>query len=210
MKLHHYKQWKTTTLGLIIILSSIASVFVKEILWQDASIGIAVGLMLVFSPDTILDKITNILKVCILFLASSCMSEKQLAKTCAEKFPIKDSTIIIQTIDTSYLYIKGDSIKVPFLVQGEVKYKDTICPTIKCPQVTKTKEKIVYQENTALSTYLSKVNAELYEQIDAYEKENAQLLKDKKELQGFKNKVFTLFFIIIGSIIVYAIIKLKF
>lgn len=210
MKLNHYKQWKTTTLGLVIILSSIASVFVKEIQWQDASIGIAVGLMLVFSPDTILNKIINLLKVFILFFATSCMSEKKLAKTCADKFPIKDSTIIIQTIDTSYLYIKGDSIKVPFLVQGEVRYKDTICPTIKCPQVTKTKEKIVYQENTALSTYLSKVNAELYEQIDAYEKENAQLLKDKKELQGFKNKAFTLFFIIIGSIIVYIVIKLKF
>jgi hypothetical protein len=62
MKLNNFKQWKTTTLGLIIMICSIASVFVKEIQWSDAIIGIAVGLILIFSPDTIIDKIQNLIK----------------------------------------------------------------------------------------------------------------------------------------------------
>ena len=62
MKVNNYKQWKTTTLGLIIMTCSIASVFVKEIQWSDAIIGIAVGLILIFSPDSIIDKIKSLIK----------------------------------------------------------------------------------------------------------------------------------------------------
>jgi len=56
------KQWKTTTLGVIIIIASIASVFVKEIQWSDAVFGIGAGLVLIFSPDTILTKFGNFVK----------------------------------------------------------------------------------------------------------------------------------------------------
>jgi hypothetical protein len=56
------KQWKTTTLGLIIIIASIASVFIKEIQWSDAVFGIGAGLVLIFSPDTILTKFGNFVK----------------------------------------------------------------------------------------------------------------------------------------------------
>jgi hypothetical protein len=56
------KQWKTTTLGVIIIIASIASVFIKEIQWSDAVFGIGAGLVLIFSPDTILTKFGNFVK----------------------------------------------------------------------------------------------------------------------------------------------------
>ena len=60
--INNVKQWETTTLGIVIILASIASVFVKEVLWADAVYGIGAGLVLVFSPDTILSKFGNFVK----------------------------------------------------------------------------------------------------------------------------------------------------
>jgi len=60
--INNVKQWKTTTLGVIIIIASIASVFVKEIQWSDAIFGIGAGLVLIFSPDTILTKFGNFVK----------------------------------------------------------------------------------------------------------------------------------------------------
>lgn len=62
MKIKHYKEWKTTTIGMIIIIASIMSVFIKEIQWSDASFGIAVGLVLIFSPDTIITNLTKLMK----------------------------------------------------------------------------------------------------------------------------------------------------
>lgn len=62
MKLNNFKQWKTTTLGLIIMMCSIASVFVKEVQWSDASFGIAVGLVLIFSPDSIITNLKKFIK----------------------------------------------------------------------------------------------------------------------------------------------------
>jgi hypothetical protein len=59
---NNVKQWKTTALGLVIIIASIASVFVKEIQWSDAVFGIGAGLVLVFSPDTILTKFDKFVK----------------------------------------------------------------------------------------------------------------------------------------------------
>ena len=56
------KQWKTTTIGLVIIAAAIVSVFIKEIQWSDAMIGIAAGLTLVFSPDNIVEKIKGLVK----------------------------------------------------------------------------------------------------------------------------------------------------
>lgn len=60
--INNVKQWKTTALGAVIILASIASVFFKEVLWSDAVYGIGLGLVLVFSPDTILSKFGNFVK----------------------------------------------------------------------------------------------------------------------------------------------------
>jgi membrane associated rhomboid family serine protease len=59
---NNIKQWKTTALGLVLILASIASVFVKSVSWSDAVIGIGAGLVLIFSPDTILTKFDKFVK----------------------------------------------------------------------------------------------------------------------------------------------------
>ena len=59
---NNVKQWKTTTLGLVLVLASIASVFVKGVQWSDAVFGIGAGLVLMFSPDTILTKFDKFVK----------------------------------------------------------------------------------------------------------------------------------------------------
>ena len=59
---NNVRQWKTTTLGLVLIVASIVSVFVKSVSWSDAVFGIGAGLVLVFSPDTILTKFDKIVK----------------------------------------------------------------------------------------------------------------------------------------------------
>lgn len=62
MKVNNIKQWKTTALGLILILASIASVFVKGLSWADASFGIGTGLVLILSPDSILSRFEKFVK----------------------------------------------------------------------------------------------------------------------------------------------------
>jgi hypothetical protein len=62
MKIQNIKQWKTTALGLILIISSIVSVFVKGIQWSDASFGIGIGIVLIFSPDSILTRFEKFVK----------------------------------------------------------------------------------------------------------------------------------------------------
>jgi hypothetical protein len=59
---NNVKQWKTTTLGSVLIVASIASVFVKGVSWSDASFGIGIGLVLIFSPDTILSRFEKFVK----------------------------------------------------------------------------------------------------------------------------------------------------
>lgn len=54
------KSWKTTVIGLVILVAAIISIFlVDNINWLDASIGISIGLILLFAPDTLLQKIRS-------------------------------------------------------------------------------------------------------------------------------------------------------
>lgn len=62
MKIKNLKEWKTTALGIILIAASITSVFVKGLSWSDASFGIGIGLVLIFSPDTILSRFEKFVK----------------------------------------------------------------------------------------------------------------------------------------------------
>ena len=62
MKASNIKQWKTTALGIATLIASIASVFVKNVSWADASFGIGIGVVLIFSPDSILSKFDKFVK----------------------------------------------------------------------------------------------------------------------------------------------------
>jgi hypothetical protein len=139
--------------------------------------------------------------ICLLFV--SCVSEKKIAKICADKYPIKDSTIIIEKIDTTYEYIKGDSIKVPFYLKGEVIYKDTICPPVKVPLVTKSKEKIVYQENTAKNALFEYQMKDMSQKLAKVNDVNKQL----EEKLHKRTKQRNIVFIILGIIILYMVFK---
>lgn len=145
--------------------------------------------------------------IIILLLFVSCASEKKLAKICAEKYPIKDSTIIIEKIDTTYEYIKGDSIKVPFYIKGDVVYKDTICPTIKVPKVTKTKEKIVYQENTAKSALFEFQMKEMNQKLAKLNQDNTKLQQTIKTRTKQRNILLLILAIIILSQVIKFAIK---
>jgi hypothetical protein len=55
------KGWKTTLVGLLILASAIASIFLTErIGWADLTAPILIGIALIFSPDSILTKISNL------------------------------------------------------------------------------------------------------------------------------------------------------
>jgi hypothetical protein len=139
----------------------------------------------------------------IVLLFISCASEKKIAKICAEKYPVKDSTIIIEKIDTTYEYIKGDSIKVPFYIKGDIVYKDTMCPPVKVPKITKSKEKIVYQENTAK-------NALFELQMKDMSQKLAKVNDDNKKLEDkvrSRTKQRNILFIILGIIILFRVLK---
>lgn len=51
------KGWRTSLIGLAIIVAALVSVFVKEsITWTDAIIAISVGIGLLFAPDDAIKK----------------------------------------------------------------------------------------------------------------------------------------------------------
>ena len=180
MNFKNWKHWKTSTLGVIIIIAAIVSVFINTN-WTDAIVGISAGLMLIFAPDTILDKIKTLIKILfVMFALQSCMSNKKLAQKCADKFPIKDSTVIVERVDTTYITIKGDTIKVPFKSGDSIIYKLVQCPPKKLAQVVKYKEKVVYQENTAKVAVLKIYNDSLKVQ-NALHKEKIAELEEKKD-----------------------------
>lgn len=51
------KGWRTSLLGLVIIIAALVSVFTKEMMtWTDAIIAITLGVGLLFSPDDAIKK----------------------------------------------------------------------------------------------------------------------------------------------------------
>lgn len=206
MNFKNWKHWKTSLLGSIIIVAAIVSVFVNTN-WTDAIVGISAGLMLIFAPDTILDKIKTLIKILFLmFVLQSCMTNKKLAQKCADKFPIKDSTIIVERIDTTYVTIKGDTVKVPFKVGDSIVYKLVQCPPKKLAQVVKYKEKIVYQENTARLTIYKILNDSLKIQ-NALHKEKIAELQEKKDKAVERNWYLVG---VIGLFIAYKLVSWRF
>jgi len=61
MKISNIKQWKTTTIGIVIMIASIVSVFVAGLNWSDATIGVCVATLFLFAPDTIIDSLNKFL-----------------------------------------------------------------------------------------------------------------------------------------------------
>jgi len=56
------KGWKTTLAGLILSGSAVVSVFyTKTVSWADAIIPIGIGLGLIFSPDSIFQKLYSLI-----------------------------------------------------------------------------------------------------------------------------------------------------
>lgn len=206
MNFKNWKHWKTSLLGSIIIVAAIVSVFINTN-WTDAIVGISAGLMLIFAPDTILDKIKTLIKILfVMFALQSCMSSKKLAQKCADKFPIKDSTVIVERVDTTYVVVKGDTIRVPFKSGDSIVYKLVQCPPKKVAQVVKYKEKVVYQENTAKITILNILNDSLKVK-NALSKEKIAELQEKKDKAVEKNWYLIG---IIGLFVAYKLISWRF
>ena len=51
--------WKTTSIGLVLIVGGIASVYTGKADWTGALLVIGAGVGLMFSPDTFIDKLTK-------------------------------------------------------------------------------------------------------------------------------------------------------
>jgi hypothetical protein len=54
------KGWKTSLIGVVIIGAALTSVFFEKT-WAEASLGLAIGVGLLFAPDTVLSKITSLI-----------------------------------------------------------------------------------------------------------------------------------------------------
>ena len=142
-----------------------------------------------------------------LFL-TGCLSEKKLAETCAEKYPIKESVkeiLIVDTLintDTVKIEYKGDSIVLP-------------CPPSKT--ITLTKEVIKTQENTAKIESLrishqkemESLHKDYLQHEEAHRKEVDKLKKQLNDVETkFQNvKKFKLWFwlLISGLGLIFAI-----
>lgn len=212
MSIKNWRDFKTTSLGLILIIFSILSVFVKTTTWTDAMYGIIAGVLLVLAPDKLIENFKDLLKILVVMFFASCASEQKLAKVCAEKYPIKDSTIIIERIDTTFVEIKGDTIKVPFKVKDSSFFVSVPCPSVKVPSVQKSSKKVVYQENTAKVklaeiqiTALAKQNMALAVEIQDMQ----QKINDQKETIGELRKFKMWVYIFIISLIAIYLIKIK-
>ena len=57
--MRNLKAWKTTTIGLILILGGMATVYLGKADWSGALIAISTGIGLLFAPDTMIDKVTK-------------------------------------------------------------------------------------------------------------------------------------------------------
>lgn len=149
------------------------------------------------------------LLICSLFL-TGCLSERKLADKCAEKFPIKEEIKEVLVIDT--VQSLPDTVVVHF--------KDSnftfVCPPVQT--ITKTKEVIKTQENTAKIESLKKAHQkEMESYIKEYnlheEKHNKEIEKIKKDLINSEEKVESLrkfkrwFILLISGIILYFVIR---
>lgn len=143
-----------------------------------------------------------------LFL-TGCISERKLAETCAEKFPIKEEIKEVLVVDT--IQAAPDTIMVHF--------KDSILPVI-CPPsktIILTKEVIKTQENTAKIEALKMRHQKEMESVHKdYQNHEAAHIKEveklKKDLTNVESKLqsarkFKLWFylLISGIILIFAI-----
>ena len=143
-----------------------------------------------------------------LFL-TGCLSERKLAETCAEKYPIKESVKEVVTVDT--VELKPDTILMYL--------KDTIL-AVPCPPsktITLTKEVIKTQENTAKIESLKinhqkemeSLHKDYLQHEEAHRKEVDKLKKQLNDVETkFQNvKKFKLWFwlLISGLGLIFAI-----
>ena len=148
------------------------------------------------------------LLICSLFL-TGCLSERKLAETCAEKFPVKEEIKEVLIIDT--VQSLPDTVVVHF--------KDSnftfVCPPVQT--IIKTKEVIKRQENTAKIESLKKAHQK---EMETYikdfemheEKHNKEIEKLKKDLINSEEKVESLrkfkrwfYILVLGLIAIFAI-----
>jgi len=156
------------------------------------------------------DKLLNMKKIFIfsLFL-TGCISERKLAETCAEKFPIKEEIKEVLVVDT--IQAAPDTILIHF--------KDSVLPVI-CPPsktIIQTKEVIKTQENTAKIEALKMRHQKEMESLHRdYQNHEAAHIKEveklKKELNDVETKLqrvrkFKLWFYLLvsGLIAIFAI-----
>lgn len=106
---------------------------------------------------------SSLIIVLILTLVS-CISEKKLAKVCANKFPVRDSVIVKERILIDTINIKGDTVtaECPPLVArdtitGEIikvpVYRKVPCPDKQFIYKTIVKDSLIFKENTAKVSY---------------------------------------------------------
>lgn len=121
----------------------------------------------------------------------SCIPQKKLASICAEKFPSADSSVVIEKVDTAYLYKQGDSIFIEVPVHDTSYIKDSSSHKQILTVVTKTIHKTIYKENKAKIKVLEVQNWKVTQNLKKLSNANAIL-----EYQNKRYKKIQLYIVI--------------
>ena len=125
--------------------------------------------------------------------ATSYLDKKnELPKICADRYPVKDSIVIHDSIIT-------DTMETFETLIDTVHHADTVIITRTLPAklitktITQTKE--IYKENTARIEEKNRVIDELGKSNTELANENSKLKQDNRRLRGSRDKWFILFLI---------------
>lgn len=138
--------------------------------------------------------------IIILFLFSSCITQKEFRQLCQDKYIIKDSIIYYDRYDTIYEKLKGDTI---IFWDNKFIHDTTIVKKIK--HINKYTEKIIYRENVA-NLLTCRDSIKMYN--EKYKKLDVAYNKDKISLMKYRYAAFAIF-IVFAILILFNILLSK-
>lgn len=224
MSLKRISNWKTTSLGAVLIVASVVSVFTQDVSWVDASVPITIGLGLLMSKD---DWINRTIKFAIIGLFISCNPVKKVLSD-KDKFDFVAKEVIRRG------YCKADTVKVT-ITKDSIVYKDKIVfEKVPCQDIDTTigrykvkissgvltisgRDSIVYRTNTITNNIRDIAREQVLESdlsnrdslIFAARKEIELVKLDAKSISVDANKWKLRFFMVISILAILTVLFIK-
>jgi len=109
------ESWKTSIIGVVIIIASIVSIFVKAATWSDVIPVIVIGVGLLFAPDKFINKIFLLLIFCSCNPVKSVINNKARLDIVAKEV-IKRGYCITDTVVVTNVVTKDSIIEKTFKI----------------------------------------------------------------------------------------------